>query len=110
MKFCASTTTGVGLPHLLALHVMAAFPAHTGIRSTLPRIGVGRLNQGVISPFRGERARIYRNESLAASAPTTPDTFPVDSAGLPPGFFPDICQSAQRVCTERKPDRCTWQS
>lgn len=50
--------------------------------------GIGRLNQGVISELNGERVRIYRNETLAASVPTGVDAFPYGSPGLPSNFLP----------------------
>jgi len=50
--------------------------------------GIGRLNQGAVSEVRGERVRIYRSESLAASVPPEIDAFRLDSAGLPPDFIP----------------------
>lgn len=50
--------------------------------------GIGRLNQGVISEVKGERVRIYRNETLAASVPTGVDAFPYGGPGLPSDFLP----------------------
>ena len=50
--------------------------------------GIGRLSQGVVSELRGERVRIYRNETLAASVPPEIDAFRLDSPGLPPDFLP----------------------
>lgn len=50
--------------------------------------GIGRLSQGVVSELRGERVRIYRSETLAASVPSEIDAFRFDVPGLPPDFLP----------------------
>lgn len=50
--------------------------------------GVGRLSQGVVSELRGERVRIYRSETLAASLPREIDAFRFNGSGLPSDFLP----------------------
>lgn len=51
--------------------------------------GIGRINQGVTSDFRGERVRTYRSETtIAETAAAYPETLRVDVPGLPADFMP----------------------
>lgn len=74
---------------LIELLINNGFEIHlTSDHGNVDAIGIGRLNQGVLSELRGERVRIYRSDNLAASVPENLDTVRFDLAGLPGDFLP----------------------
>lgn len=74
---------------LIELLIKHGFEIHlTSDHGNVDAIGIGRLNQGVLSELRGERVRIYRSDDLAASVPENLDTVRFDLPGLPGDFLP----------------------
>jgi hypothetical protein len=51
-------------------------------------VGIGPLNQGVVSELKAERVRAYRSDALAASVPPDIEAFRFDIPGLPADFLP----------------------
>ena len=77
------------IEQLIELLTEHGFEIHlTSDHGNVDAIGIGRLNQGVLSELRGERVRIYRSDDLAASVPENLDTVRFDLAGLPSDFLP----------------------
>ncbi len=77
------------IEQLIELLTEHGFEIHlTSDHGNVDAIGIGRLNQGVLSELRGERVRIYRSDDLAASVPKNLDTVRFDLAGLPSDFLP----------------------
>jgi hypothetical protein len=75
---------------LFSFLLMEGFSIYvTADHGNVDAIGIGKPNQGVIAETRGERARVYRSESLRAeSAAAYPGTISLDIAGLPSDFVP----------------------
>lgn len=74
---------------LIELLINQGFEIHlTSDHGNVDAVGIGRLNQGVLSELRGERVRIYRSDDLAASVPDDLDTIRFDLPGLPTDFLP----------------------
>jgi hypothetical protein len=75
---------------LLALVLDKGFSVYlTSDHGNHESVGQGRPNQGVASELRGERVRIYNNETLAEhSCAAMPQAFRSNIAGLPPNFLP----------------------
>ena len=75
---------------LLALLLHKGFNIYmTADHGNLEAVGRGRPNQGVAPEVKGERVRIYANETLAeSSCGTTPNAFRMNISGLPPNFLP----------------------
>lgn len=61
----------------------------TADHGNVEAVGTGRINQGVIAELRGERARVYRSETLLeASIQACPSAVAMPLPGLPPDFLP----------------------
>lgn len=75
---------------LLALLLDNGFSVYlTSDHGNHESVGQGRPNQGVASELRGERVRIYSNETLAEhSCASMPQAFRLKIAGLPSNFLP----------------------
>ena len=74
---------------LIELLINQGFEIHlTSDHGNVDAVGIGRLNQGVLSELRGERVRIYRSDDLAGSVPEDLDTVRFDLPGLPSDFIP----------------------
>jgi hypothetical protein len=74
---------------LIELLINQGFEIHlTSDHGNVDAVGIGRLNQGVLSELRGERVRIYRSDDLAASVPEDLETVRFDLPGLPTDFLP----------------------
>jgi PglZ domain len=75
---------------LLALLLDKGFDVYlTSDHGNHESVGQGRPNQGVASELRGERVRIYNNETLAEhSCASLPQAFRSSIAGLPSNFLP----------------------
>lgn len=74
---------------LIEFLINQGFEIHlTSDHGNVDAVGIGRLNQGVLSELRGERVRIYRSDDLAASVPEDLETVRFDLPGLPTDFLP----------------------